>query len=155
MAITKSMKYIFLDFDGVMNTPATLHNGKIGALDHEFVARFNDVVRKTGAKVVISSTWRLFKNIAEVILAAGFLIDEFEGMTPSLFDPANPEKKFCRGDEIAKWMQESGVEIDRYAILDDDEDMLPEQQSHFFKTETAHGLTQDIADRLIQYLNKP
>ena len=45
-------KYIFLDFDGVINT----QNGKF---DKNAVANLRRLLERTDANVVISSTWRL------------------------------------------------------------------------------------------------
>lgn len=45
-------KYIFLDFDGVINT----QNDKF---DKNAMANLRRLLEKTDAKVVISSTWRL------------------------------------------------------------------------------------------------
>mgnify|MGYP004488143657 FL=1 len=45
-------KYIFLDFDGVINT----QNDKF---DKKAVANLRRLLVRTDAKVVISSTWRL------------------------------------------------------------------------------------------------
>ena len=58
------MKVIFLDIDGVLNCigsfnrTKTRFNGFVG-MDPTLVARFNSLVEKTGARVVLSSTWRL------------------------------------------------------------------------------------------------
>ena len=43
-----------------------------------------------------------------------------------------------RGEEIASWLKRH-PEIKYYIIVDDDNDMLYEQQSHFVQTETTKG----------------
>lgn len=45
-------KYIFLDFDGVINTPK-------GKFAKKAVANLLHLVERSDAKIIISSTWRL------------------------------------------------------------------------------------------------
>lgn len=53
------MKIIFLDIDGVLNVN---FNGrdKYGRIFHpNFVDNLRDIINRTGAKIVISSTWKM------------------------------------------------------------------------------------------------
>jgi hypothetical protein len=53
------MKVIFLDIDGVVCLPTRDHD-EYGSLFHQpFVDNLRWIVEETGAKIVISSTWRL------------------------------------------------------------------------------------------------
>src|ERR1700709_1279552 len=55
----KSMKVIFLDIDGVLNSTHTANPRSFPYIvDPELVTRLKDVLAKTGAEVVLSSTWR-------------------------------------------------------------------------------------------------
>ena len=45
-------KYIFLDFDGVLNTPK-------GKFDQKAIGTLRRLLERCDAKVIISSTWRL------------------------------------------------------------------------------------------------
>ena len=70
-------KYIFLDFDGVINT----QNDKF---DKNAVANLRRLLERTDAKVVVSSTWRL--QGMEYILQLwqeNHLPGEVIGLTPS------------------------------------------------------------------------
>jgi hypothetical protein len=54
------MKVIFLDIDGVLNSDSTPNPRQFPYIvDDRLLARFKDLVRRTGAKVVLSSTWRV------------------------------------------------------------------------------------------------
>ena len=54
------MKVIFLDIDGVLNSDSTSNPRKFPyVIDDMLLARFRELVRKTGATVVLSSTWRV------------------------------------------------------------------------------------------------
>lgn len=44
-----------------------------------------------------------------------------------------------RGDEIAEWLSRH-PEVTKYAIIDDDSDMLPEQMPHFVHTQAVDGI---------------
>jgi membrane-bound lytic murein transglycosylase MltF len=44
--------------------------------------------------------------------------------------------------------------VERYAILDDDTDMLPEQLPNFFQTTWEEGLTEEIAEKVIAHLGE-
>jgi hypothetical protein len=66
--------------------------------------------------------------------------------TPSLGGPAAK-----RGDEIEAWLAAQGRPD--YVILDDDNDMLPEQHHRFVKTDSLDGFlwpAYERADRILK-----
>jgi len=148
--VIDTMKVIFLDIDGVLNrlgTPqegrtTTQWNGFIG-MEPELVQRFNSLVKKTGVQVVLSSTWRLSPTWREDMKGNG-LDFEFLDRTESLYD-ANKSRRLDRGFEINKWLSEH-PDVDKYVIIDDDSDMLPDQV--FVQTSYAHGLTKEVMERV-------
>lgn len=53
------MKLIFLDFDGVLNTIKTAVLGDTRPfLERKLVAKLNSLVMRTGADIVVTSSWR-------------------------------------------------------------------------------------------------
>ena len=53
------MKVIFLDIDGVLNCRKTPNPRKLPYIvDPKLLKRFKRLVERTGAKVVLASTWR-------------------------------------------------------------------------------------------------
>ena len=53
------MKVIFLDIDGVLNVISQGHD-EYGSLFHKhFEDNLRYIIEQTGAKIVISSTWRM------------------------------------------------------------------------------------------------
>lgn len=110
------------------------------------------IIQATGCKVVLSSTWRLFPETREEVKKQ---VCEYVDITPRLFSGIYALAE--RGHEIKQWLEEDekrgGAEVERYAILDDNNDMLPEQQENFFKTSWSTGLTQEIANQVIAHLN--
>jgi hypothetical protein len=54
------MKVIFLDIDGVLNCEKTPNPRKFPyVVDKKLLARLQKLLERTGAKVVLSSSWRL------------------------------------------------------------------------------------------------
>lgn len=58
-----------------------------------------------------------------------------------------------RGDEIRQWLKEN-KEIEKFAILDDESDMREFTKTNLFQTNVEVGLTKEIADKVIEFLNK-
>jgi hypothetical protein len=144
------MKVIFSDIDGVLNSSHKTEHDVLtegGYLNTEMVSNLNRLIRDTGAKVVISSSWRVINTQEEIDAAlkqAGF-VGEIIGMTPR-------SSHGFRGLEIREWHR-GRTDIENYIILDDDSDMLLWQASHFFNTDHEFGLTNKIVYKATRFLN--
>lgn len=139
-------KLLFLDIDGVCNSKQfAMKNPKGGPLGIDTYMAFlvGKIQLDTGCEVVLSSTWRLWeqsrKDVREQVV-------DFIDVTPNLYGEA-------RGLEIAKWLKDNDAEDARYAILDDDVDMLVYQAPNFFMTTWEEGLTPEIAQAVTEHLN--
>jgi hypothetical protein len=117
------VKVIFLDFDGVLNSRRFFaqRSGRSGeraddALDPDAVARVNRIIERTGAKIVISSSWRMADPLARImtILRLHGFTGEIVGTTPVLSG--------TRGREIKEWLR-ANRGVTAYVILDDATDM--------------------------------
>ncbi len=145
------MKILFLDIDGVVNCSTTpqRHEGFIG-IDPYMAILVDRIIQATGCKVVLSSSWRHFPTgVAEV----KDKVCELLSVTSEIPLDACLDPNKQRGYEIQAWLQTPIHNVQRYAILDDNNDMLNEQQEHFFRTYWEKGLTQEIADKVIAHLN--
>ena len=144
---------IFLDFDGVVSV---LETG--WKLSDRHLQRVKRICDETGAKIVISSSWRC-KNVVKkkkniygrdvnvatcnFLLNINYVIDVSERLGPS-----------SRGKEIKKWLDEHPG-IEKYVILDDDDfDMLPEQKPFLIQTDWAGGIEDDDVEKAIEILTK-
>lgn len=144
-------KILFLDVDGVLNSHKT---GGRYALKRPCLKRLEKIVKDTGCEIVLSSTWRkdeyALKRLRRVLKYRDITIND---VTPD-FAGVN---KLVRGDEINEWMVLNWTREEwhtaKYAILDDDSDMLEHQLPHFFQTDGDYGLTDTIAYRVIYHLN--
>lgn len=148
---------LFLDVDGVLNNRDTfvaLRERK-APLCPEAIQRLNDVVERTGCKVVLSSTWRKMQGYVDDLKAAnGFPSPHEDWRTidmPFITRNGIIVSTAMRGNEIAEWLGRH-PEVSRYAIVDDDSDMLPEQKDRFVQTSFDTGLTDEHASRLIALL---
>ncbi len=136
-------RVIFLDIDGVL-APIRRWD-RYGDLDPACIRVLNEIVAGAGADVVVSSTWRHGKTVAELqeMLEgegfAGCVIDK----TPTGAPGAD------RGDEIAAWLAEHAV--GGYVIIDDHGNM-GELCTQLVLTHPARGLQPADAPRAIEIL---
>lgn len=149
-------KYIFLDIDGVLCNQRQYKTGKLLSdgyprFDNHCVKLLSILVEKTGALIVISSSWRYGLSIEE--LQRAFKARKFKhwsnimGVTDVMPDSA-------RGEEVKRFVMNL---IDRglmksYVILDDDADFLPSQLDNFVLT--VDGLTGLDVNKCISILNQ-
>lgn len=143
------VRYVFLDFDGVVMTPASYQQpsvdigepgmGNLAAtrLDREAVARVNKLCIGIGAHVVLSTSWRdrigfdgslpLVKALQLAGLAAPVV-----GQTPHLVKARQKMSDYSvipRGAEIARWLDDhcglGGWSDTDIVILEDEQDCAP------------------------------
>jgi len=139
-------RVIFLDIDGVL-APIRQWD-RYGDLDPACIQVLNEIVAAGDADVVVSSTWRHGKTVAELQVMLG--AEGFKGCvvdkTPSDIDGGS------RGDEIAAWLAAHAVS--GYVIIDDHAGMGA-LHPHLVQTQPAHGLQPDDAPRAVAVLRSP
>lgn len=152
------MKVLFLDIDGVVNkrenfNPA--HNPGPYPLDAYCAFLVGRIQLQTGCEVVLSSSWRnhpeSVQNVSERVVK---LLDKTVDYVKYDGVPRYSHDRFwehsIRGDEVYEWL-ERHPEVEKYAILDDDSDFYDDQP--LFQTTFKEGLTDEIAQQVIDYLN--
>jgi len=139
-------RVIFLDIDGVL-APIRRWD-RYGDLDPACIQVLNEIVTRGGADVVVSSTWRYGKTIAE--LQAMLDAQGFRGRVLDKTPTGAPGAD--RGEEIAAWLAEHAV--DGYVIIDDHADM-GDLRTRLVQTHPAHGLQPADASRAIAQLMRP
>lgn len=144
----KLIKVIFLDIDGVLNNRKTFEKYRKSIIwDKECIDRLNKITRITGAKIVISSMWRIYDEHTHAYENRMGIEGNIIGETPNLFWQI---KDTCRGDEIQLWLDKNPY-VSKFIILDDDNDMghlLP----HLIQTDTHIGLTNEETEIVIARL---
>jgi HAD domain in Swiss Army Knife RNA repair proteins len=135
------MKVIFLDIDGVLNTPSTPRPTKESrTVDPVLLDRLNKLLQETNAVVVLTSTWRHEPSGLESARQLGV---PFTDIVPDL-------RPRPRNAEIVAWLN-AHPEVMRYVVIDDDDDRLDEFP--LFQPSASEGLTTHIAEAAAAYLN--
>jgi hypothetical protein len=166
----KYKSVIFLDFDGVFNCqsfyddPLEFHPKNItdDPYSHNLwncskkrIDWFNQLCKDTGAVVVISAS---LKNSWDV----EGLRDLFARMggTFEIVGKTNNCKCRIRGVEIYEWLKDNSIQyfgtpyydFHKYAIIDDDSDMLLCQWENFFHVDNYTGLTPIVCYKVKRFL---
>lgn len=141
------MKIIFLDIDGVLNNHFDYERYGFEYVDSGLVEVLKGIVFATKAEIVLSSTWRINDSDRAFIRSAlRYKYLDFIGITPYL-------KSKPRAEEIKLWLQDN-PHVVKFAILDDSGDAGIGMEDSFFKTDYYVGLTSEIAEKVINHLNK-
>lgn len=154
---------LFLDIDGVLlagrhwrDGHQDRHPGRaVYTIPPEMQRPMNELYRRAPYCIVVSSTWRRDDRCRNHIRAAGIVAPFHDDWrTPSGLEPIPMSlllRANTRGREIADWLARH-PEVTRYAIVDDDSDMLDEQRPFFVKTDNEEGLTMAHVERLAALL---
>jgi len=161
-------RLLFLDFDGVLNSSRSMGFRKecklCGGLcwfDPKAIARLNTVLERTGAMIVVSSSWRVGRKLTELReILHGHGVTEFTvvAATPTPFTLLEKTGQLLttavtRGEEIAAWLKlREGYRTPRsWAIVDDDPSMAPVAHRHV-KTDWTEGLLDEHVEKLCALL---
>jgi hypothetical protein len=135
------MKVIFLDIDGVLNCSKTRNPRKLPyIIDKALLTRLKKLLKRTRAKVVLSSTWR--------IDPIGVYAAKYWGIPFIDVCPDMPKSPRCK--EVQRWLRDH-PNVTRYAIIDDEDDELDELP--LFQPSSKTGLTTEIARAVERYLD--
>ena len=168
------MKVIFLDIDGVLNTSETFKKryfkykktGIISLEIDEFRLKYlQELVVKTEAKIVLSSTWRMFfQKMNGIIIPlnskAKELIVLFDKYHLNIYDITPVSETMWRETEIEEWLNNN--EVDSFVILDDESKDLQKYVDNLVlvkdsKTEFnkyKNGLNKNHIKEAIEILNQ-
>lgn len=163
------MRVLFLDIDGVLNSGEYMRERRHiprptpHSIDATTVPRLNAVTDRTGAVIVVSSSWRLQKPEHDPspvwrlrrILGAHGVTGEILDTTPHLVDGSHdcpPWRKWAlpRGHEIQAWL-DTRTDVEAFAIVDDNSDMA-HLADRLVRTDWEHGLLDEHVERLCALL---
>ena len=153
------MKIIFLDFDGVLTTSKAY-----GVLDNEKMALLQKIIEQTGAKIVISSSWRCMdvdSTIYNLTLGADYHGTPLDWLKDVVGVTERPNvDEFCmveywsREEEVTRYLNAHKDEIDRFVIIDDEADEFEKLLPYVIKTNYKTGITEKEVIQAIQQLNE-
>lgn len=154
------MKVIFLDIDGVLNyKECTARCGKYMGIDDDKVLLLAHLVKKTGAKIVLVSTWKenwytgVNKHMQDDM--ANYLDKKLRVAGLTIFDktPDKYEGHYLgRGEGIVVYIHKHNVK--RFVILDDcqyDYDAC-DLTDYWVKTNYDVGLTEENVQQAIKLM---
>lgn len=162
------MKIIFLDIDGVLNNQETFARRRAeydadreaylkklkdrkfsddSEIDRNLIQELNKIIRATGPKIVVSSSWRIGRTVEELqdLLKRNGCIGE-------VIDKTGRSSHGIRGLEIQEWIDtHKEYHISNFVILDDDADM-EHLHSFLIKHNFKYGLTPKLRNIAISRL---
>lgn len=115
------MKVIFLDIDGVLNDQMWLHLFMDTEIDKTRVARLAEIVKATGAVIVLSSSWRVLPDELDEIDMWVWeqLVDALREYDMFIYD-RTPVIGMDRPLEIKTWLDQHKGQVETFVSLDDD-----------------------------------
>jgi hypothetical protein len=157
---TDTVKVIFLDFDGVLNSGPYTDSLKqkvnfkprelsmdwwAEGLDPVCVKLLNKLVERTGAVIVVTSTWRLHATL-------GWLqrVLRMRGFEHRVYGATERHVGQARSYEIQRWLGTKRLE--QFVILDDDD--KANIAGHFVKTDPEVGLTVGLVEKAVKILSE-
>ena len=153
-------KVIFLDIDGVINSEINQdYNFKKGrwstrniVMDPEAMLCIKEIVDKTGAEIVLASTWRYADEDGSFASKENFVkqLNEF-GMV--LADETPQLSEYNRAEEIIAYLK-AHPEITHFLIIDDDIDLLKnnELKVNLLHTNYQVGLVKSEVENAVAIL---
>lgn len=149
------MKVIFLDIDGVLNHTKTVRGwGKMRFVDTRKMLRVKEICDRTGAKVVISSSWRWGTQedaLPEDKRQWSCFIEECDKHHIPVIDITPFSVDNHRGSEIMKWLMLHDSVTD-YVVIDDIPYDMHMVKEHFVLTKDHIGLNNERKEKAIEIL---
>ena len=171
------MKIIFLDIDGVLNTSETFRKRRQKyketkildiEIDLDRVARLKYIINMTGAKIVLTSAWRLslIRKNGDFLTYSNEtkqFLDILKSFGLSIYDKTSNinQKRYL---EIKEWLK--GKNIESFVIIDDEtSDLIEFCNNELVKTiflkndgmlenvDSCIGLCDEHVDKAIAILN--
>jgi hypothetical protein len=152
------MRCIFLDIDGVVNCYDTKERApsKVVGVEQRLIALIKQIVDATGAKLVLSSTWR--KDWAFDLLDGidwRYLRDEFAKQDLYFMDYTPSRRDSHRGEEIKEWLESTGYEVESYVVIDDEMfDIWELHDGHMVQSSAVTGIKPGAVKMAIDILTK-
>ena len=156
------MKVLFLDIDGVLNSKRYDETRTLGNsfnIDESRLPLLKQIIDRTGASIVLSSTWRhkLYENCKPKNGEGTRLLFTFEkySLNISSITPSDPELS-TRPQEIEAWLLEHKDEVEAFAIIDDAFGGWGELSEHLVQTNyrIGRGLEPRHVEAAVEILNR-
>ena len=152
----------FLDVDGVLNSQQLFEkceDDQLISVDEDNIKNLKTIVDATGAKIVLSSSWRYgwAEHSDAVQDWCQILVDILAKYDLKIIDKTEYLSSGRREDEIKDWLDKCEEKIEGFVILDDGAYEWHRHgfDKHLVKTDfCTGGLREEDADKAIKILNK-
>ena len=143
MAAEMVILTIFLDIDGVLNTPSEygkrINKNNVDVLN-KLITRLEE---KYDTQIVVSSSWRLSSGINKIIRDAG-VTARLKGVTENLGD---------RSKEINTYISKNRLEPENCLVLDDEKDIVKNVICKYYITNYKTGVVEDDIKKILKLIN--
>ena len=140
------MKILFLDIDGVLNSreyDRRRNWNELTDIDETRLPFVKEIIDKTGAKIVLVSTWRSHWNSDESLCDEdGKYINGMFSKYGLVIHDKTPDLGLLskRKDEVKAWLAEHTGEVERFVILDDYRFGWDDLSDFYIHTNPHYGL---------------
>jgi hypothetical protein len=144
--------------DGVVNCWDTKERApsRVVGVEQRLITHIKEIVDATGAKIVLSSTWR--KDWAFDLLDGKdwiYLRDEFAKQGLHFLDYTPSRRDSHRGKEIKEWLESTDYDVESYVVIDDEMyDIWELHEGHLVQTSYGEGIKPEAVDKAIKILKK-
>ena len=152
------MKVIFLNIDYVVNCRYTIEHAPSGLIgvEQRLIAYIKEIVDATGAKIVLSSTWR--EDWVLNLLNGkdwDYLREEFAKQNLYFFAYTPIRSDSHHGKEIKEWLENTDYNIRSYVIISDEMfDIKNLHEGHIVQTSFNNGINPGAVKMAIEILAK-
>lgn len=133
---------MFLDIDGVLNGYNIYQSNRsypLSEFNEEKVEILNSLFDEIPEiKLVLSSSWRFFDGIENIIRESGIKKELFS---------ITPYSIINRGDEVKQWLNNFDDEY-KYCIVDDVDDFDKDQKNNIVFTDPNIGITKKDVEKI-------
>ena len=133
---------MFLDIDGVLNGYNVYQSNRpypLSEFNEEKVEILNSLFDEMPEiKLVLSSSWRFFGGIENIIRESGIKKELFS---------ITPYSIINRGDEVKQWLNNFDGEY-KYCIVDDVDDFDKDQKNNIVFTDPNIGITKKDVEKI-------
>ena len=149
-ALGKTVKIIFLDIDGVLNndnTPPYPKGWPESHIHDDLVAKVERLAQQSGAKIVMSTSWRAKFSAPEFqeLLGKKGLTAEIIDCTPLKFSYRD------RSGDIRDWLDDNAeLGVEKFVALDDVQ--MYNMNGHLVLTDYHKGITDDDVEKALKIL---
>ena len=149
------MKFIFLDFDGVLNSQdyRDIHGSSGAGIDKSKLPLLKKLVDSTGAKIVLSTSLRTYwdKDPDKCDYYGKIINETFAIYGLEVYDKTPVSDNGRREGEILQWIVDNPG-IENYVVIDDGFLSGRHINKYFVQTSDSEGLQETHIDKAIEIL---